>query len=134
NASTSAAAEAPWVYWYPGSLPSGTTLFQAGAIGGRVRTESGVLNGYDATTNPHPHAVADQWNHCSRLPEARALFEQRVADGVEDPAAPPLQLLLEDLHASPERLRNAIFVNLHGEAMPFPPLRNYSDAARAPDV
>jgi type II secretory pathway pseudopilin PulG len=126
---------APWVYWYPGKLGLGTsasTLFASELIGGRVLTETRIVNDYHATENPYPHAVADQFNHAMRLAPARALFAQRVAAGLDDPHEPPLQLLLEDMHATPERFQNAIFVNLHGSALPFPPLRNYSDAAREP--
>ncbi len=34
--------------------------------------------------------------------------------------------------AEPDRYHNAILINLHGELLPMPPARNFSDAAKAP--
>lgn len=133
NTSVASDQAAPGVYWYPGLMAGGSgDLYSADFFTGRLNTDEGVVNDYDAGTNPHPHAVADQFNHCMRLPEARALFNQRVAAGLENENEPPLQILLEDIWSDPERYRNAIFVNLHGPALPMPPLRNYSDAAKDP--
>lgn len=124
--------EAPQsVYWYPGDVGQ-EDLYTADSFGGRVRTENEVFNDYDESTNPYPHSVADQFNHCMRLPDARKLFDQRVAAGLEKADEPPLQILLEDMSRDPDRYRNAIFINLHGAALPMPPLRNYSDAAKEP--
>jgi len=134
NAETATGAVVPPLFWYPGRGAGGREgeLFNADGFSGVIRTESGLRNAYDPAHDSAPHAVADQFNHCLREPAARALFEARVAAGLEDRDAPPLQLLLEDMTAHPERFRNAIFVNLHGSALPFPPLRNYADAAKAP--
>jgi hypothetical protein len=135
NVATSASEAAPWTYWYPGRIDeSPGALYVPEYFTGRIRTEAGVRNDWDAARNPHPHAVADRHNHCLREPEAMALWEARVAAGLEDPKAPPLQVLLELMHREPARFRNAIFVNLHGEGLPFPPLRNHSDPAIAPEV
>lgn len=123
----------PWAYWYPGLLAGGEMLYSPELFDGRLRTEAGVLNDYDATSNPWPVAVADQFNHCARLPQARLAFDRRVAAGLETAAEPPLQILLEELATDPDRYRNAIFVNLHGAGLPIPPLRNYADAAKAPE-
>lgn len=133
NATDLATTPSPWAYWYPGLVANGTdhdTLYSPETIAGRVQTEVGIQHDYDAVSNPLPHAVADQWNHCLRYPEAKALYDARLAAGLEDPEAPPLQILLEDMCADASRYRNAIFVNLHGSAVPFPPLRNYSDPAK----
>lgn len=134
NTQLTADQAAPSVYWYPGRLAGvgEMALYSAELLGGRVRTDDGVQHDYDATTNPLPHAIADEFNQCMRLPEARALFEQRVAAGLESTDAPPLQILLEDMWRDPNRYRNAIFLNLHGPGLPMPPLRNYSDAAKDP--
>ncbi|MCC6785361.1 MAG: hypothetical protein IT457_21100 [Planctomycetes bacterium] len=133
NTQQGATSAAPWVFWYPSKCDQVTpALFAPEHFDGLVRLESGRAHGYDAATNPVPFATADQFNHAMRLPEARKLFEARVAAGLADREAPPLQILLEDLHASPDRYRNAIFINLHGEVLPFPPLRNHADAAREP--
>ena len=86
---------------------------------------------YDAP-NAVPYAMADQWNHCMRHPEAAQRFADRVEAGLEDEKAPPLHLLLDDMIARPARYRNAIILNLHGELLPLPPVRNYSDPARDP--
>ena len=132
NTSVPADASAPGVYWYPGQLSGSGELYSSDFFSARLQTDEGLLNDYDTTDNPLPHSVADQFNHCMRLPAARALFDQRVAAGLENEHEPPLQILLEDLWSNPERYRNAIFVNLHGPALPMPPLRNYSDAAKEP--
>jgi len=130
---TVAAGSAPlWAYWYPALLDAGGMLFNSELFTGRVRTDAGLQHDYDASVCPQPHAVADAFNHTLRLPAARDLFAARVAAGLEDPAAPPLQILLADMAAQPDRYRNALVLNLHGDVLPFPPLRNYSDAAAAP--
>lgn len=124
---------APFAYWYPGRIEDTgelTTLYAASLFSGRIRTEAGIQNDYDPVTCRVPHAVADQWNHCLRLPEAKALFQARVAAGLEDEHAPPLQILLEDMASDPAKYRNAMVLNLHGTALPFPPLRNVSDPAK----
>lgn len=41
----------------------------------------------------------------------------------------PWSLLLDEMSMRPEKFRNAIFLNLHGELLPLVPSRNYSDAA-----
>ena len=47
-------------------------------------------------------------------------------------AEPTLRLLLEDLNSDPDKYKNALVVNLHGELLPMPALRNFSDAAKDP--
>jgi len=47
---------------------------------------------------------------------------------------PTLRLLLEDLCTNPQKYRNALIVNLHGELLPMPALRNYSDPAKDPQL
>lgn len=134
NVTSDVADAALHAYWYPHRLDASKRLFTPEYFTGRYRTEGGVANDYDSTTRPHPHSIADQFNHCLRLPEARKLFAARVAAGLEKADEPPLQILLADMLEAPERYRGAIFLNLHGDAMPFPPMRNYSDAARAPEI
>ncbi|MEZ5963860.1 MAG: type II secretion system protein [Planctomycetota bacterium] len=134
NDGVTAATATPWVYWYPTQIDTGTTLFHSELFTGRVRTDAGVLHDYDSSTCPQPHAVADLFNHAMRLPAARSLFQARVAAGLDDAAEPPLQILLADMVEHPERFRNALVLNLHGDGLPFPPVRNYSDAAAAPGV
>lgn len=132
-----------WVYFYPGLLPSGSAVesyyppdFFNGqvAIDGDDVTNLPVTNGYDAAANPFPYALADQYNHGMRHPDEEALFAQRVAAGLESADAPTFRLLLDDMVLRPAQYRNAIIINLHGELFPFPPVRNYSDAAKRPDT
>ena len=41
---------------------------------------------------------------------------------------PTLRLFLEDLNTNPEKYRNAMVINLHGELLPMPALRNHAAA------
>ncbi len=79
-------------------------------------------------------SLADSSNHALRLEDEKRLFERRVEAGLEDPDEPSWRLLLEDLYSSPERYRDAMILNLHGGTLPLPPLRNYSDAAKIPEL
>ncbi|MFY9345453.1 MAG: hypothetical protein WAT39_23385, partial [Planctomycetota bacterium] len=47
---------------------------------------------------------------------------------------PTLRLFLDDLYGNPNKYKNALVMNLHGELLPMPALRNYSDAAKSPVV
>jgi len=84
--------------------------------------------------NPAPYALADMHNHCMRSPDAVAKAAARTAAGVESDDTPTWRLLLDRMVAEPNRYHNAILINLHGELMPLPPARNYSDAAKDPEV
>lgn len=146
----------PEVYHYPGKMPDGEAssyYYVPDNIKGRIRVDDDEENAYDATTNPHPYALADFFNHGMRYPEEKALWERRVAEveerrqeiaEAEQAGTPPppelddmsteptLRLLLEDLNSDPDKYKNALVVNLHGELVPMPALRNYSDAAKDP--
>src|SRR5262249_41813149 len=135
NMTAPADQSTPQAYWLPGQLGGGSEgsfLYRADAIDSLCLTETGLATGR-TQQGALPVTVADQNNHCMRTPAARALFDQRVAAGVEREDEPPLQLLLDDLASRPERYRNAVFVNLHGPGLPMPPLRNFADAARDPE-
>ncbi len=125
----------PNPYFYPGKMPAGNAssyYYVPDAMRGRILLDGTLKNGYDATDNPHPYAFADRFNQAMRLPDERKLFDQRVADGVEDSMTPTWRLLLEDMATNPDKFKNAILINLHGELLPMPALRNYSDPAKAP--
>ena len=125
----------PSVYFYPGLLPAGSAVenyYPPDFFNGRMSVDGTLTNGPDATTNPLPYALADQFNHGMRHPEEQALFSARVAAGQESADAPTLRLLLDDMVLRPNLYRNAIVINLHGELFPFPPVRNYSDPAKRP--
>ncbi len=123
------------VYFYPGRMPAGSAVdfyYPPDNFRGGITVDGVERNGYDATGNPHPYALADMYNNALRYPDELALFEARVASGQESDDAPPLRTLLERMYANPDAFRNAILINLHGELFPFPPVRNFSDAAKAP--
>lgn len=82
--------------------------------------------------NPVPYALADGRNHCLRWPEAVERFAARVEAGTESEAEPTWRLLLDRMAADPQRYHNAILLNLHGEVLPMPPVRNVSDPCKAP--
>lgn len=120
------------VYFYPGKLPNGSPVenyYPPAALKGRMRIDAGAVNDQSPA-----YSFADQYNHALRYPEERELFQARVEAGLEQPDAPTLRLLLDDMALHPARYRNAIVINLHGELFPFPPVRNYSDAAKDPDA
>ncbi len=146
------------VYHYPGTMPSGSSsvyYYVPDNFNGYVNLDGVATNGYDATDNPVPYALADFFNHAMRYPDELELWERRVAaieqreadiaaailagttppDELDDMSKEPtLRLFLEDLNTDPDKYRNALVINLHGELLPMPALRNYSDAARVPDV
>lgn len=149
-------AAIPDVYHYPGRMPSGnasTFYYVPDNMRGRVNVDGVERNGYDSDLNAHPYALADFFNHGMRYLDELALWQQRVAaieqreqeiadalaGGTTPPAdladmskEPTLRLFLEDLCSSPDKYKNALLINLHGELLPMPALRNYSDAAKDP--
>lgn len=82
--------------------------------------------------NPVPYALADMHNHAMRQPDEVARHNARVAAGLDDDATPTWRMLLDRMIAEPDRYHNAILINLHGELLPMPPARNFSDAAKSP--
>ncbi|MFZ2491192.1 MAG: prepilin-type N-terminal cleavage/methylation domain-containing protein [Thermoanaerobaculia bacterium] len=123
------------VYFYPGLLPAGspvTYYYPPDFFSGRVRVDGVIKNGFDATANPFPYSLADQYDTGMRYQDEKDLFDLRVAAGLESAGSPTLRLLLDDMYANPAKYTNAILINLHGELLPFPPLRNYSDPAKDP--
>lgn len=135
NEASDSNANIPYTYFYPGTMPAGSAserYYVPGNVKARVNVDGLIANPWDAADNPTPYALADQHNHCMRLPDEEALFAARVASGQEDASEPTWRLLLERMNSDPDAYRNAIIVNLHGELLPLPPVRNYSDAAREP--
>lgn len=156
NDDTTSHAVIPDVYHYPGRMPTGNAssyYYVPDNMRGRINCDGIERNGYDADRNPHPYALADFFNHAMRYPEELALWQQRVADvekreaeiaaakatGTAIPPEltdmskePTMRLFLEDLVTDPDKYKNALVINLHGELMPMPALRNFSDAAKSP--
>lgn len=148
------AAAVPDVYYYPGRMPTGSAsafYYVPENIKARLNIEGLEANGY-SPTNPHPYALADFFNHGMRYPDELALWQRRVqavTDREADIAAavaggttppdelddmskePTLRLFLEDLNTNPNKYKNAIVMNLHGELLPMPALRNFSDPAKS---
>ncbi|MCA8943163.1 MAG: hypothetical protein KDB80_11440, partial [Planctomycetes bacterium] len=156
NDTVDSETQVDWVYYYPGRMPDGnasTYYYVPSAMRARFVTESGEVNGYDDVSNPFPYAFADHFNHAMRYPRAKEFHDARVAsmharaqeillaksNGTKPPdeftdmsEEPTLQMFLEDLNANPATYQHAVVLNLHGELLPLPPLRNYSDAAKDP--
>jgi len=157
NVAADSNANVPNVYWYPGKMPTGSAsanYYVPGAMKANMSYDGVATHGYDADLNPYPYALADWFNHAMRYPQEKALHDQRVAaatarrlaiedanrnggtpppemdDGSEEPT---YRLLLEDMCTNPDKYRRALIVNLHGELLPMPSLRNYSDAAKDPE-
>lgn len=146
----------PEVYHYPGRMPVGSSssyYYVPANIKARYSRDGVERNGYDAVQNPYPYALCDYWNHSMRQPQEQALWAARVsrieqreaqiasaqASGSTVPAAledmskePTMRMFLDDLYGNPNKYRNALIVNLHGELLPMPSLRNFSDPARSP--
>ncbi|MBI2923255.1 MAG: prepilin-type N-terminal cleavage/methylation domain-containing protein [Planctomycetes bacterium] len=125
----------PSVYYYPGTMPGGSAVGQyyvPSLMTGLCAVDGATRNGYDAAANPNPFSYADMWNNCMRLRDEEALFNARVASGQESADQPTFRLLLERMSRDPAAYRNVIFMNLHGELLPMPSIRNYSDAAKDP--
>lgn len=146
----------PQVYHYPGRMPTGSAssfYYVPDNIKARINVDGTERNGYDAVTNPHPYALADFFNHGMRYLDELELWQTRVAeieareqaiaaaiaasnpppDELTDMSKEPTwRILLEDMYSNPQNYRNALMINLHGELLPMPAIRNYSDAARDP--
>jgi len=123
------------VYFYPGTMPAGSAVSQyyvPSNVRARINIDGATANDYSATTNPYPYALADQYNHAMRQPQELALYNSRLASGQETTGNLTYRLLLDDMVLNPAKYRNALFINLHGELLPMPSLRNYSDAAKDP--
>lgn len=145
----------PDVYNYPGRMPTGSSsayYYVPDNIKARINVDGTEVNGYHNTENPYPYALADYFNHAMRYPEELALWTQRVAtitqrevdiaaavaagttppDELADMSKEPtLRLFLEDLYSNPNKYKNALLINLHGELLPMPAMRNYSDPAKS---
>jgi hypothetical protein len=154
NTDVDSTVAVPDVYVYPGRMPTGSSsafYYVPDNIKARINVEGTERNGLSAN-NPHPYALADFFNHAMRYPDELALWQQRVAaveqreadiaeaielgttvpDELDDMSKEPtLRLFLEDLNTSPNKYKNALIVNLHGELLPMPALRNFSDAAKS---
>lgn len=152
NAKADSTATIDQVYFYPSKMPSVYSNDTGEKLGddyyypydffrGRILTDLTAadggpeLNGYDDDSssdhyNPWPYALADQYNHAMRYQDEATYYAKRKLANPNEEMT--LRLLLDDMYMNPDNYTNAIVVNLHGELLPFPPIRNYSDAAKDP--
>lgn len=123
----------PLVYFYPGLMrkpaDNGDYFYYDPDI------MQGKINVQGAMTNSSGYVMADMYNHAVRYPDEETLYNAAAAQA--DAAGRPrpeitLRMLLEKMNSSPADYKNALIVNLHGELLPVPPMRNYSDAAKDP--
>lgn len=131
----------PWTYYYPGQVTrnnEGIAIEESYVedfIQGRRRNDDPTaLKHAERSRNQGPYrdyAMADQFNHVMRWP-MHAAMTKRLKSLRNPNLNVDLVSFLEDLNSSPEVYRNAIIINLHGELIPFPPVRNTSDPARLP--
>ncbi len=130
--------EATMVYYYlgtsfvytnaSGKISYYTTPFFKGKL-------NAVIDGTLEILNPNSFSIADQYNHCVRYPEAVRIYQAQVKQATDNGLPKPeltYRLLLENLYFD-AKMKNPIVINLHGEMIPLPPMRNYSDPVRRPD-
>lgn len=143
SAANANAQDIPWTYFYPGKISRtnpGLPIQESYVedyMHGRRRNDSAsqfthaerALNGSNATYRPY--AMADQFNHVKRYPENAAMLRRLRYFDPETEV--DLVTYLEEMNSNPDTYRNSLIINLHGELVPFPAIRNYSDAAKSPD-
>ena len=146
----------PYVYFYPGHMTADVSggvsydmsLYWSNLLnddGAQVRignnTVTQLVN--DVAQNPsYPehYSLADQFNHAVRYPEEVRLYQEALNTAQtlnpNDPTKwpePSLRMLLEWMNSQPSKFKNALIINLGGEMLPIPTMRNYSDAAKWPN-
>lgn len=114
---------------------------------GRMNVDGSLTNDNSDQTGPNTmfqgtrgYAIADQFNHAVQEPEEERIYgylqQLAKANGMADPE-PSWRMLLDRMNdptnAHYSSMLNSIIINLHGEMVPVPPLRNYADAAKDPD-
>ena len=123
----------PAVYFYPGLMRksdgSDFYYYDPDQIQGRINAQGTVRNSGS-------YSMADMYNHAMRYPEEEALYDNAVSNAYASGQVPPemsYRMLLEKMISDPDSLKNILLINLHGELIPLPPIRNYSDAAKDPE-
>ena len=121
---------------YPGT-PLGVCLDGNFNVGGGI----GVQTTSQQFTGCLNYAVADQYNNSMRYPDELALYNGLYGPATQSGSVVPAgdsvteiswRMLMEGMLDAPQSFQNALIVNLHGENLPLPPMRNYSDAAKDP--
>jgi prepilin-type N-terminal cleavage/methylation domain-containing protein len=146
------ATNIPFVYFYPGNVSGSTSdatvseVYVDSEIQGYRRNDTQVNNLFKTTDSLTPnstnkngaeardYALADQFNNAMRYPQEAAMY-RRLNDSNSfnrSEAEPSLRLLLDGMQLIPDAYRNSQLINVHGELVPLPPVRNYSDPAKLP--
>jgi len=133
------------VYYYPGNVGG----FDGGAnitkyyyvpqnLGGKYNLDGVIQTPSDfAYTGSLGGTMADQFNHAMRYPDEVAAYNAATTTALSQGLPIPemsLRMFLEKMNSTPNVFQNALIVNLHGELIPVPPMRNYSDAAMRPET
>ncbi|MDD5687167.1 MAG: prepilin-type N-terminal cleavage/methylation domain-containing protein [Elusimicrobia bacterium] len=128
----------PFVYFYPGLCRaidnSDFLYFDSDRMQGRVRLDAAASPYIDPlVTNPLSYVMSDRFNHALRYPD-----EKRIYDSIFPKPEVSLRMLIEEMNSDDpvihNKWKNVIIVNLHSEQTPYPPIRNYSDAAKDPQA
>jgi prepilin-type N-terminal cleavage/methylation domain-containing protein len=132
----------PWTYVYPGRISrtnAGLPIQESYVedyMHGRRRNDNAnefthASRTLSSSTVPYRHyAMADRFNHVKRYPENYAMLQRMRA--IDPNTDVDLVTYLEEMNSDPDQYRNSLIINLHGELVPFPAIRNYSDPARSP--
>ncbi|MDD5687165.1 MAG: type II secretion system protein [Elusimicrobia bacterium] len=127
----------PSVYLYPGKtqkVDGGEYYFyDPDRMQCRVNVDGVPKNG--PVTDAKSYAMSDRYNNAVRYPDELRIYNAAVAATPlgNPPPEISLRMLLEELNSGDiNSNKNIILVNLHGELLPVPPIRNYSDAAKDP--
>lgn len=124
----------PYVYFYPGLTrdDNGHDFFYYTPEHMNARFNiDGTLQNTDGYT------LCDMYNHSIRYPEEESLYARQVVQAQLDGTTEPeysLRMLIEKMNSDPTSLKNILLINLHGELVPLPPMRNYTDAAKEPSL
>ncbi len=144
----------PYVYFYPGTThednvaPDNGSLnqfFDPSSVGVQVTGNFNVDGAAYYTSGQFSgcpvYPAADKDNNSLRYPDELLMYQavtQAAANSSQViPAADSVteiseRMLIEGMLSQPASFENALIVNLHGELLPLPPMRNYSDAAKIP--
>ena len=143
-----ATSDLPFVYLYPGlcgqdysaSPPFSNANFFDNT---ELQAAGNILLDYNLQDSPYKTAMCDMYNADMRYPDALAQYAAitiaaaaaKVAQGQpvvpSDLPAPTLRMFLEQLNSS-TNYKNALILSMHGEVLPLPNMRNYSDPAKDP--
>ncbi|HVZ80146.1 MAG TPA: type II secretion system protein [bacterium] len=139
----------PWVYLYAGmTMQEGggngcgcdTAFYDPGTTGvqqdGNLNVDGSIINVDTSQFTGCPRfTAADQFNNGMRYPDELATYKAVTAAAAAANATVPEiseRMLIEGMLSSPQSFTNSIIVNLHGELLPLPSMRNYSDPAKDP--